>query len=79
MTIPTLSPRYVTPWKVGASFAPMSTAVVLAVLKPEGAANSAMGSIIVAAAIFNDLVALILLSLLEALQNPRFQTLNPKP
>ncbi len=55
---------------VGASMAPCSTGVALVVLKRKRAVNTPIGQLIVATAFVEDIIALILLSELRALDNP---------
>jgi len=55
---------------VGASLAPCSTGVALVVLKRKKALNTPIGQLIVATAFAEDIIALILLSELRALEHP---------
>lgn len=55
---------------VAFGLAPMSTGVVLAVFKAEAFQRTTTACVVIAAALVNDVVALVLLSLLEAIEEP---------
>ena len=55
---------------VGAAFAPSSMGIVLNVLRSSKALNTALGQLVVAAAILDDVLGLILLAELQAINKP---------
>ena len=57
-------------WPVGASLAPTSMGISLKVLQDGGVLGTPTGQLIIAAAVIDDVIALVLLSELEALRDP---------